>query len=131
MYEREQLKEDFATYLKRPTDKAYADLIKKLEFYKMIPPCPECNSTRVVRDGTHPRKTGRVQQFWCKNCNHSYTLQSIESKKRRAQYPPCPQCKGAVIKNGYVPYTLKDGTVKRLEKYRCLRCNTFFFPSKR
>jgi hypothetical protein len=34
--------------------------------------CPQCNSSRVVRNGSWNNDTGRTQRFLCKDCNHHY-----------------------------------------------------------
>lgn len=126
----DELYNKFEEFVKAPTDETFKDLLMDLEDFKKVPLCPRCHSNNVIRDGTTLRKCGRIQQYVCKKCNHSYTKNSIKNKKKRDSYPLCPTCKSRVTKNGSVRWTTKEGTDKKLIKYYCKNCNSFLYSKK-
>jgi len=42
---------------------------------KVIIKCPECGSTEIIKAGFRLTRKGRKQQYKCKNCARTFTLQ--------------------------------------------------------
>jgi len=119
------LQKHFDAFLQKPDQKALGKLTADLERYRELPSCPECSSRDVVKFGTNPRKHGPTQQYRCKECGHIYSDTSIENRSKRDRYPSCPRCGGRLEKHGSWSWVLKNGTMRKRQKYHCISCNHY------
>lgn len=46
------------------------------------PACPYCKSIRI--SGTEWRINGLPQQFWCRDCGHTWTYEALDDMRREA-----------------------------------------------
>jgi len=52
---------------------------------EQVPTCPECGSTKTWKDGTRQTEQGKIQRYFCRECNYRFSKTGLNSSNKPKQ----------------------------------------------